>query len=603
MNLSASFALLASLVFSCLTPHDAPPRLAPKLTAAVQGPHWVGPALSGSWFQADRSGEGFILQILPDGNAVAAWFTFPAAGEAGEQVWLMAAGGEVRGNKLIFDQVYRPRGGRFGPGFDPGAIENPHWGRWEFEFSDCRNATLRYSGSGDYGEGQRTLTRITHVDQLDCAGNRALASGGARALDGLRARSGNWYVAGRSGEGWFIEDLPGARMLVYWFTYDAAGNQLWLAGVGQRSEANTVAVDVYVARGTRFGAGFDPAAVQQQRWGRLEFDFTDCNTAAFRYAADDAAYGSGAYTAQRVTALAGAHCINGTPQLRHGGSWVELAGLPGTPQSEHAAVAYDGKIYALGGFGDNRGFKAYDIAGGSWTTLAPLPGGRHHLAAFALQGKVYMVGGEPIGGGDQSSHAYRYDIAAGSWEPVPELSSTYGSQSALLNGRAYTGNSLGELEEFDPRQRAVRRIRAPDFIERDHAQVLAYQGEIWVLGGRWPDQRSVAIYDPVSESWRAGPGFINVRGGFAAAVVDEQILITGGERLSGNQMLLVSSTEVFVAGATRWATGIGLPQAVHGVPGASAGGRFYALSGSRQAGLATGATGKFYALKPELLQQ
>ena len=63
---------------------------APLLQAAatkgsvVQGPYWVSPAHSGSWFQADRSGEGFILEILPDGNSVAAWFTFPAAGEPGE---------------------------------------------------------------------------------------------------------------------------------------------------------------------------------------------------------------------------------------------------------------------------------------------------------------------------------------------------------------------------------------------------------------------------------------------------------------------------------------------------------------------------------------
>lgn len=566
----------------------------------VLGPYWAGPQHSGSWFQPDRSGEGFILEILPDGNAVAAWFTFPAAGETGEQIWLVAAGGEFRGNRLVFDQVYRPRGGRFGTAFDPAQIENVQWGRFEFAFDDCNAATLRYEGSGGYGSGVRNLRRITSIDEAQCSGARALTDSGGRALPGLRSRSGNWFVPGRSGEGWFIEDLPDGRMLVYWFTYDPAGNQLWLTGVGQRSADNRLGVDAYVTRGTRFGAAFDASAVRQERWGRIEFDFGGCNTAAVRYAADAAAYGSGAYTSARVTALAGAPCIDGTPQARGGGNWTEVARTPDPAQSEHAAIVHEGKLYALGGYGDNRAFKRYDPAGNSWSALPALPGGRHHLAAFATAGSIYAVGGAPVGGGDSTSPAFRFDIARATWEPVPELSWTYGSQAAMVNGRAYIGTGDGSLEEYDPRQRAVRRVRPPDQIERDHAQVLAFLGEIWVIGGRSPETRTTAIYDPVSETWRAGPSFLHGRGGFAAAVVDEQIVMTGGEQLNnGTNLNLVGVTEVYAAGATRWSLGPSLPQPVHGVPGAALDGRFYVVSGSTRPGLATGATGRVFAWRPE----
>ncbi|MBL8299826.1 MAG: hypothetical protein JNN30_15925 [Rhodanobacteraceae bacterium] len=575
-------------------------RVAAHDDDVVQGGHWAGPMHSGSWFTPERSGEGFILEVLPDGSAVAAWFTFPAAGEAGEQIWLIAAGGEVRGNRLVFDQVYRPRGGRFGAAFDQTQIENVRWGRFEFAFENCSTANFTYEGSGNYGSGTRRIQRLTSIDQVDCEGTRALAEGGGRALSGLRGRSGNWFVPGRSGEGWFIEDLPGERMLVYWFTYDPAGNMLWLTGVGQRSADNRLAVEAYVTRGTRFGAAFDASAVRQQRWGRIEFDFTSCTGAAVRYAADEAAYGSGAYTSARVTELASAPCIDGTPPLRIGGNWVEAARMPDPAQSEHAAVAYEGKLYALGGYGDNTGFKRYDPGSDSWSVLPALPGGRHHLAAFADRGAIYAVGGAPIGGGDSTSKAFRYDMARTAWEPVSELSGTYGSQAAMLNGRAYIGRSDGSLEEFDPRQRAVRNIRAPDTVERDHAQVIAFLGEIWVLGGRSPDTRTTAIYDPVSESWRAGPSFLHVRGGFAAAVVDNQILITGGEWLSGFNMSLVGMTEAYNAGATRWVAGPVLPQPVHGVAGANLNGRFYIVSGSNRAGLGTGATGRLFWWKPEV---
>lgn len=589
--------LLAALLFlPLLLLLASAPAIAQSV---VQGPYWVSPAHSGSWFQTDRSGEGFILEILPDGNAVAAWFTFPPAGQSGEQVWLVAAGGEFRGDKLVFEQVYRPRGGRFGSAFDPAQIENVPWGRFEFTFLDCGSATLSYAGSEGYGSGTRNLQRITRIDQVDCGGARDLTSNGGRALSGLRSRSGNWFVPGRSGEGWFVEDLPDGRMLVYWFTFDPAGNQLWLTGVGQRSADNRLVVDAYVTRGTRFGDAFDPTAVRQQRWGRLEFDFTGCNSADMRYVADEAAYGSGSYASARVTALAGAPCIDGTPSARTGGTWTEAATMPGTAQSEHAAVAVGQSIYAGGGYGDNRGFKRYDAPTNRWTVLAPLPGGRHHLAMFADRGSVYAVGGQPIGGGDGTSSAFRYDIAADTWHTANELSVTYGSQAAMLNGRAYVGRGDGTLEEYDPRQRTKRLIRAPDMIERDHAQVIEFLGEIWVIGGRTPDQRTTAIYDPASETWRAGPSFLHARGGFAAAAVGEQIVISGGEYLQGFTMNVLDRTEVYAAGDTRWRDGPPLPQAVHGVPGASVGGRFYVISGSTRGGLASGATGRVFSWQPE----
>ena len=37
---------------------------------ATLAPLWVGPAFSGSWYSTDRSGEGFILQLLENGSAL-----------------------------------------------------------------------------------------------------------------------------------------------------------------------------------------------------------------------------------------------------------------------------------------------------------------------------------------------------------------------------------------------------------------------------------------------------------------------------------------------------------------------------------------------------
>ena len=291
---------------------------------AVSGPYWPGPAVSGSWYDPARSGEGLILQFLPNGKALVIWFTYPPAGEAAEQAWLITELGGVDGSKRRFNAVYRPQGGIFGDAFNPDNISSVVWGTMELEFRDCNMLTLRYAGPPAFGSGERTMTRLTSLDQLACNGTRALTITGARALEGLRAKSGAWYVPSRS-EGWMIEELPDGRSLVYWFTYDPQGKQAWTIGVGTRDGNRLVIPDNLITRGTRFGSGFDPAQVQGIPWGSLSFNFTSCDSVDVSYASILPGYGSGTRVGTRLSALAGAACLDGTPAPRTNGDWVEAA--------------------------------------------------------------------------------------------------------------------------------------------------------------------------------------------------------------------------------------------------------------------------------------
>ena len=565
---------------------------------ATSGPYWPGPAVSGSWYDPNRNGEGLIVQYLPNGKALIIWFTYPPTGDAAEQAWLITDLGSVEGSTLKFSTVFQPRGGVFGDAFNPAAINNAVWGTMELEFSNCNLATLRYSGPAAFGSGQRTMTRLTSLDQLECNGNRALINGGARDLAGLRAKSGAWYVPSRSGEGWMIEELPDGRSLVYWFTYDPQGRQAWTIGVGTRIGNQLDISDNVLTRGTRFGNAFNSSQVQQVPWGRLTFTFNNCDSATVNYTSNVSGYGSGTRAATRLSALGSAACIDGTPQARTRGAWAESAPIPGAAQSEHAATVLDGKIYMMGGFGDPRGFKRYDPVANSWTVLPTTPGGRDHLAAFAIDGGVFMSGGSPVGGGDEFTTAFRYDVAANRWDPRPEIAAHFGSHAAVLNGRAYIGTLSGALQEYDPNQRVVRTIARASARPRDHSQVVAFQGEIWMIGGRTPETNSVSIYDPVSERWRNGPALIRARAGFAAAVVGDQIVVGGGELLS-IPFRVEPTVEVFTAGMTTWQSGPNLPIGVHGVAGAGVNGRFYAIGGSTTAGTAEGNTGRMHSIALE----
>ncbi|MCB1613980.1 MAG: hypothetical protein KDI60_19810, partial [Xanthomonadales bacterium] len=95
--------------------HEQPGKVLASTAASgakVGGDYWVGPGVSGAWFDPARNGEGVILQVLPNGRALAIWFTYPPTGESGDQAWLIAQDGEIDGDRIRFTQVYRPLGGR-----------------------------------------------------------------------------------------------------------------------------------------------------------------------------------------------------------------------------------------------------------------------------------------------------------------------------------------------------------------------------------------------------------------------------------------------------------------------------------------------------------
>lgn len=110
-------------------------------------------------------------------------------------------------------------------------------------------------------------------------------------------------------------------------------------------------------------------------------------------------------------------------------TWTTKAPMP-TPRRFLAAAAVNGIIYAVGG--DNGGvspstiegtkLEAYDPASDTWTTKAPVPdGGRTILMAAAIDNVLYAIGGQS---GFLRSSVFAYDTATDSWSNkafIPQL--------------------------------------------------------------------------------------------------------------------------------------------------------------------------------------
>ncbi len=568
---------------ACDLPH---PHIA---SAKVVSPLWAGPAFSGTWFAPERSGEGISLQILDNGMALALWFTYPPAGAAGQQAWIYAQDGRVEGDRVIFDAAITTRGPRFGAGFDAASLRIIPWGTIELRFTDCNTADLTYSGPTAWGSGGRRLTRLTAYAELECDGKKKLTSSGTRAIEGLKQRTALWFDPAHNGEGWVNEELPDARTQFFWYTYDASGEQAWVLGVSPTSGDHLSIPDMYRPVGTRFGAGFDPNAVQRSDWGRVDLDFSSCNAGELRYQSSVTAFGSGTLRPTRVTKVAGTSCIDTLPAVPTNGTWTTTTRMP-TAQSEVATTTTDGVTYIGGGFGDSQAFYRFDPGSNSWTTLARIPGGRDHPLAVAVGGDILFTGGYPQGVGDDTTSGWRYKVAQDRWEAAPELPYVAASSGAQLNGFAYFGSISGDIFQYNPRTKTTRTIVSPRNVSRDHSQLVAFQGELWMIGGRGGipllESGRVAIFDPASEKWREGPIMNVARAGFAAAGTDTLLIVAGGESLASPPLRTIKSVEAIVAGAGAWTSLPPTPNGVHGVPGAIHGNAFYLMGGSGIAAIA-----------------
>jgi hypothetical protein len=579
-GLAISIVMLA-LAFGAVA-HHASDHQDIRAAPASLAPLWVGPAFSGSWYSTDRSGEGFILQVLDNGTALLLWFTYPPAGSSAQQAWIYADGGAIEAERIRFTSAVTTHGGRFGATSGGVQVQRIPWGSVELRFTSCNTGEVTYSGPAAWGSGTRQIVRLTEHAELRCSGKTRLTSSGTRAMEGLRQRGGAWYNAGSDADGWALEELPDGRALIYWFTHDAAGEQAWTYGEAATAGDHVVFTN-YRPVGTRFGSGFDASRLLLTSWGSLDVTFDGCDRASLGYSSLDSAFGSGMLAPLRLTRLAGAACLAQKPSVNANGTWS--AGRTMTaPQSEAATATLGSRGCAMGNFPSGRDFQCYDAAANTWTVLAPLPAGRDHGEALADDGAILFTGGY---GDSGDANGWRYDFATSAWQAVPQLPVVAASGAAMLNGFAYFGG-FSLILQYNPRTRQVRQIAGDGRAAHDHSQVVAFLGEIWFMGGRdtqGVNNSTVSIFDPASETWRAARSFNAPRSGFAAAASPTAIFIAGGESLV-RPVNVISSAEAIAAGDSDWTMLPALPVAVHGVGAMIHANTFITLGGSRVASTA-----------------
>jgi hypothetical protein len=185
--------------------------------------------LTGSWYQAATSGQGFEIEVFKDnsgpgsGFLQGSWFTFDAAtsGGADHGRWYTVGGAVTAGRNSATLPLYQNVGGNFNA---PPITSAVQVGNVTITFTDCITAQFNYTFTdGSNRSGTIPLTRLT--PNVICATADSLAGPSDFGL------SGNWYDPAKSGQGLLVELNPVARIVFFaWYTYAVGGQSQGVAG-------------------------------------------------------------------------------------------------------------------------------------------------------------------------------------------------------------------------------------------------------------------------------------------------------------------------------------------------------------------------------------
>lgn len=137
------------------------------------------------------------------------------------------------------------------------------------------------------------------------------------------------------------------------------------------------------------------------------------------------------------------------------GKWTALPDAPHARDHFHAAVI-DGKLYAAGGRrsahdeGDALArtvgaVDVYDIRAGRWSTLnQALPTQRAGTASVVIDGKLAVIGGESVAQVAAHREVEAYDPAARTWTSMAPLPvGRHGTQASTVDGKVYISAGSG----------------------------------------------------------------------------------------------------------------------------------------------------------------
>jgi len=283
------------------------------------------------------------------------------------------------------------------------------------------------------------------------------------------------------------------------------------------------------------------------------------------------------------------------------GSWEELPESP-LARQEVSYVQVGGKFYLAGGgamdgsYGSVADHEVYDPVARTWEGLQPLPTALDHIQGVSLDGLIYYIGGLSGWPGPHADTVYIYDPETDSFSEGASMPRGRGAGGvAVHDGKIYYAGGLHTddagtdvvawFDVYDPQTDTWTAL--PDMPRaRDHFHAAVVDGVFYAIGGRQGTANAtiphVDAFDFETGTWTTLDTEIPTeRGGFASAVLGEEILVIGGEG-GGNTY---DEVEAYNTRTNTWRTLEPMPTARHGIQAAVCNGGVYVAAGGTVQGI------------------
>jgi hypothetical protein len=293
------------------------------------------------------------------------------------------------------------------------------------------------------------------------------------------------------------------------------------------------------------------------------------------------------------------------------GEWSPGPDLPWSTQEVYSTVR-GSEVVVAGGLrsGSESSTRFETLAGtafmdpdsGAWREGPDLPAPRHHLVLAAAGETVFGFGGF-VGESLRDGFRFRRDVFAlvgGSWRRMGEMPTPLGETVAatvqgrvhLVTGSVHPPERSGSTETgghivFEPASGSWSTAR-PAPTARSSATGAVIDDRIYVVGGRRQERGVTNLgvlerYDPEADEWTSLRPLPRPSGGLAGAALDGTLYCFGGEHFGPDGGGVYGETWAYRPEADEWDQVAPLPTPRHGLAGAAAAGRVYAIGGNTAA--------------------
>ena len=268
--------------------------------------------------------------------------------------------------------------------------------------------------------------------------------------------------------------------------------------------------------------------------------------------------------------------------------WTTKAPLPTSGQTM-AAAAINGIVYVAGG---NNGspmanVQAYNTTNNTWSSLTALPGVRYQNDGMAvISNKLYFPGGWTTSPPLPNNNLWVYDPVANTWDTtraaMPLLSGN--GASGVISNKLYVttpdngfSGYYSFLHVYDPGANAWTALANSP--RPHHSPAYGVIGnKLYVAGGYDAANTTniLDVYDPVANTWTTKAPMLVSRQGPGSTVINGKLYVFGGLTPAGTYL---NSVEVYDPVGDLWTTELSMPTSRAGIAAAAVNGVPYVTGG------------------------